>query len=97
MAGAIAQGRQRCQFSCLVDEKPTFVPGGSARERSGGARKVACGTARSKSERAEPLACVGRRLTHLPARLHALREWRATYCRSTLSIRACQPSPVDLK
>jgi len=38
MAGAIAQGRQRCQFPFLVDEKPTFVPGGSAGERSGGAK-----------------------------------------------------------
>lgn len=28
---------------------------------------------------------------------HALREWRATYLRSTLSISDCQPSPVDLK
>jgi len=27
----------------------------------------------------------------------ALREWRATYLRSTLSISDCQPSPVDLK
>ena len=40
MAGAIAQDRQRCQFPFLVDEKPTFVPGGSAGERSGGARKI---------------------------------------------------------
>ena len=30
MTGAIAQDRQRCQFPFLVDEKPTFVPGGSA-------------------------------------------------------------------
>jgi hypothetical protein len=30
MAGAIAYGRQRCQFPCLVDEKPTVVPVGSA-------------------------------------------------------------------
>jgi hypothetical protein len=30
MAGAIAQDRQRCQFPFVVDEKPTFVPGGSA-------------------------------------------------------------------
>jgi hypothetical protein len=44
MAGAIAQDRQRCQFPFMVvpfmvDEKPTFVPGGSAGERSGGKRK----------------------------------------------------------
>lgn len=32
-----------------------------------------------------------------PAHSYALREWRATYLRSTLSIRDCQPSPVDLK
>jgi hypothetical protein len=32
-----------------------------------------------------------------PASPHALREWRATYWRSTLSISDCQPSPVDLK
>ena len=46
MAGAIAQDRQRCQFPFLVDEKPTFVPGGSTGERSGGARKISCGVAR---------------------------------------------------
>ena len=28
---------------------------------------------------------------------NAQREWRATYSLSTLSIRACQPSPLDLK
>src|SRR5215831_18685235 len=52
MAGAIAQDRQRCQFPFLVDEKPTFVPGGSAGERSGGARKISWGVARSNAERA---------------------------------------------
>src|SRR5580765_5140808 len=61
MAGAIAQDRQRCQFPFLLDEKPTFVPGGSAGERSGGARKAPYGAVRSNSERAVPLACVGRR------------------------------------
>ena len=44
----------------LVDEKPTVVPTGSAGERSGGARKVPCGAARSNSERTAPSACVGR-------------------------------------
>ncbi len=63
MAGAIAQDRQRCQFPFLVDEKPAFVPGGSAAEQSGGARKVPCGAARSNSERAAPSACVGRRFS----------------------------------
>ena len=52
MAGAIAQDRQRCQFPFVVDEKPTFVLGGSAGERSGGARRVPSGPARSNSERA---------------------------------------------
>ena len=45
----------------LLDEKPTVVPGGSAGERSGGARKVPYGAARSNSERAAPSACVGKR------------------------------------
>jgi hypothetical protein len=63
MAGAIAQDRQRCQFPFLVDEKPTFVPGGSAGERSGGARKISCGVARSNSGRAAPSACVGKRFS----------------------------------
>src|SRR5215470_3818198 len=63
MAGAIAQDRQRCQFPFLVDEKPTFVPGGSAGERSGGARKISCGVARSNSGRATPSACVGKRFS----------------------------------
>jgi hypothetical protein len=40
MAGAIAQGRQRCQSPFVLDEKSTVVPVGSPRERSGGARKV---------------------------------------------------------
>jgi len=52
MAGAIVQDRQRCQFPFVVDEKPTFVLGGSAGERSGGARRVPSGPARSNSERA---------------------------------------------
>ena len=62
MAGAISQPRQSCQFPFLVDEKPTFVPGGSAGERSGGARKVSCGAARYEFERAAPSACVGKLL-----------------------------------
>ena len=63
MAGAIAQDRQRCQFPFVVDEKPTFVPGGSAGERSGGARKISCGVARSNSGRAAPSAWVGKRFS----------------------------------
>ena len=47
----------------LLDEKPTVVPGGSAGERSGGARKVPYGAARSNSERAGPSACVGKRFS----------------------------------
>ena len=47
----------------LLDEKPTVVPGGSAGERSGGARKVPYGAARSNSERAAPSACVGKRFS----------------------------------
>ncbi len=35
---------------------------------------------------------MGRMLPHAPRR-----EWRETYWRSTLSMRDCQPSPVDLK
>ena len=47
----------------LLDEKPTVVPVGSAGERSGGARKVPYGAARSNSERAAPSACVGKRFS----------------------------------
>ena len=47
----------------LLDKKPTVVPGGSAGERSGGARKVPYGAARSNSERAAPSACVGKRFS----------------------------------
>ena len=47
----------------LLDEKPTVVPGGSAGERSGGARKVPYRAARSNSERAAPSACVGKRFS----------------------------------
>src|SRR5262245_47893891 len=51
MAGAIAQDRESCQFSFVLDEKPTVVPVGSAGERSGGARKAPCGRlARIQSE-----------------------------------------------
>src|SRR5215472_18760259 len=60
MAGGIAQDRERCQFPFVRDEKPTVVPVGSPRERSGGARKVSCGAARSHSERAASSACVGK-------------------------------------
>jgi hypothetical protein len=63
MAGAIAQDRQRCQFPFVVDEKPTFVPVGSARERSEGARKVSYGAACSEFEQAGPSACVGKRFS----------------------------------
>src|SRR5215510_12811188 len=45
------------------DEKPDVVPGGSAGERSGGARKVPYRVARSESERATPSACVGKRFS----------------------------------
>jgi len=65
MAGVTAQDQESCQFPFLVDEKPTFVPGGSARERSGGARKISCGVARSNSGRAAPSACVGNRFSTL--------------------------------
>ena len=47
----------------LLDEKSTVVPVGSAGERSGGARKVPYGAARSNSERAAPSACVGKRFS----------------------------------
>ena len=63
LAGAIAQDRQRCQFPFVLDEKPAFVPGGSAGERSGGARKISCGVARSNSGGAAPSACVGKRFS----------------------------------
>ena len=42
------------------DEKPDVVPGGSAGERSGGARKVPYRVACSESERATPSACFGK-------------------------------------
>ena len=45
----------------LLDKKPTVVPGGSAGERSGGARNVPDRAARSNSERAAPSVCVGKR------------------------------------
>src|SRR5262250_741927 len=61
MTGAISQDRQSCQFLFLLDKNPTVVPVGSAGERLGGARKVVYGAARSKSKRAAPSACVGRR------------------------------------
>src|SRR5215471_11750131 len=60
MAGAIAQDRQSCQFSFVLDEKSTVVPVRLAGEQSGGKRKVSYGDARSNSERAAPSACVGR-------------------------------------
>src|SRR2546428_5964356 len=63
MAGAIAQDRESCQFPFVLDEKPTFVPGGSAGRRSGGAQEVPCGAARSNSGRAAPSACVGKRFS----------------------------------
>jgi len=60
MAGAISQDRESCQFPFLVDEKPTFVPGGSAGERSGGVRKVpVVPLARIQSERLRRLALGG--------------------------------------
>src|SRR5262252_4068063 len=44
----------------LFDEKSTVVPVRLAGEQSGDKRKVSYGDARSNSERAAPLACVGR-------------------------------------
>ena len=35
MTGAISQDWESCQFPFVLDEKPTFVPGGSAGEGSG--------------------------------------------------------------
>ena len=63
MTGVLFQDRESCQFPFVLDEKPTVVPVGSAGERSGGARKVPYGAARSNSERAAPSACVGRRFS----------------------------------
>jgi hypothetical protein len=40
MTGAISQDWESCQFPFVLDEKPTFVPGGSAGEGSGGKRKL---------------------------------------------------------
>ncbi len=48
MAGAIAQDRERCQFPFLVDEKPTFVPGGLGGAAVGGARSVPYGAGKNK-------------------------------------------------
>ena len=56
-------GPGELSISFLLDEKPTVVPGGSAGERSGGARKVLYGAAPSHSERAAPSACVGKRFS----------------------------------
>src|ERR687892_403697 len=61
MTGAISQDWESCQFPFVLDEKPTFVPSGSAGEGSGGKRKVSYGDARSNSEQAAPSACVGKR------------------------------------
>src|SRR5918996_4965855 len=61
MTGAISQDWESCQFPFVLDEKPTFVPGGSAGEGSGGKRKVSYGDTRSNSEQAAPSACVGKR------------------------------------
>ena len=47
----------------LLDKKPTVVPGGSAGERSRGARSVPDRAARSNSERATPSARVGKRFS----------------------------------
>src|SRR5439155_19106485 len=63
LAGAISQDRESCQFPFVLDKKPTIVSVGSAGERSGGARKISCGAARSNSERAAPSACVGKRFS----------------------------------
>jgi hypothetical protein len=53
----------RCQFLFLLDEKSSFVPGGSEGERSRGARNHLDGAARSEFERVAPLACVGKRVS----------------------------------
>ena len=63
ISGALSQGREKCQFPFLLDEKSTLVPVGSAGERLGGVRKVPYGAARSNSERAAPSACVGKRFS----------------------------------
>ena len=55
MAGAIAQERERCQFSFLLDEKPTVVPVGSTGERSGGAQEVPYRAAIEKTENGKSL------------------------------------------
>ena len=54
-------GPGEVSIAFLLDEKPNVVPVGSAGERSGGARKVLYGAARSNSGRAAPSACVGKR------------------------------------
>src|SRR5262245_13367556 len=60
LAGVISPGRERCQFPFVLDEKPSVVSVDSAEERSGGARKAACGRlARIQSQRA-PSARVGK-------------------------------------
>src|SRR5215831_17593591 len=61
MTGAISQDWESCQFPFVLDEKSTVVPVGSAGEQSGGAQEVPYGAVRSKSERAAPSACVGKR------------------------------------
>src|SRR5215813_11360451 len=61
MTGAISQDWESCQFPFVLDEKATVVAGGAAGEQSGGAQEVPYGAVRSKSERAAPSACVGKR------------------------------------
>src|SRR6516162_6424635 len=63
MAGAIAQDRESCQFPFVLGEKPTVVAVELVGGRSGGARKVPCGAARSNSERAAPSACVDKQFS----------------------------------
>ncbi len=49
-------GPRELSIPILLDEKSTFVPGGSVGERSGGARNRLDGAARSEFERAAPSA-----------------------------------------
>src|SRR5262245_2050149 len=56
-------GPSEMSIPFLLDEKSAVVPVRLAGEQSGGKRKVSYGDARSNSERAARLACVGRRLS----------------------------------
>src|SRR5215469_15421994 len=63
MTGAISRDRESCQFPFCLMKNPLLYRAARAGERSECAGLGRYGAARSDSERAEPLACVGRRFS----------------------------------